>query len=282
MVTAVGLLIIILTIAILAFLGYQGSAAFLTHGHSVAEFLFGSTWNPGEAGKVGQVGAAIFVVGSLEVSGLALFMATPFSIAAAVFISDISPRLGTKFLRPAVEIFVGIPSVVYGWLGLTLLVPFLAALFQLRFGFSVLAAALVLAVMIFPTITSVAADALQATPAEYKEASYALGSTRWQMIWQVKLPAALPGMLTGVVLGLARAFGEALAVAMVIGQSNRFASSLLSPANTITAVITANMGNTVTGSDYNDALWALAFLLLVISLGFIVLIRALGAWKNAK
>jgi len=145
----------------------------------------------------------------------------------------------------------------------------------------VLAAGLVLAVMITPTITSVGADAIQATPSEYRDASYALGSTRWQMIWHVKLRSSIPGILTGIVLGLARAFGEALAVAMVVGQSNRLAASLLAPTNTITAVIAANMGNTVTGSEYNDALWSLAFLLLLISLFFIVLIRLIGRQGRA-
>ncbi|MCL2884081.1 MAG: phosphate ABC transporter permease subunit PstC [Oscillospiraceae bacterium] len=284
-VTVFGVLIILVTLTILGFLGYKGSATFLQNGHSLADFLFSAKWAPSEAGQSGTVGAAVFIVGSLEVSGLALLLATPFALAVAVFMNDISAKLGKRFLRPVVEIFVGIPSVVYGWIGLTVLVPFIAHFFAppppaVLTGFSVLAAAIVLAVMIFPTITSVATDALGATPMEYKEASYALGSTRWQMIWKVSLRSARPGILTGVVLGLARAFGEALAVAMVIGQSNRFASGLLSPTNTITAVITANMGNTVTGSEYNNALWSLAFLLLLISLVFIVAIRVIGKQRR--
>ena len=275
-VTVFGIFIIILALTILGFLGYRGSATFLDYGHSVAEFLFSANWNPGEAGQSGMVGAAIFIVGSLTVSGLALLIATPFAIAVSIFISDISPKSGARFLRPVLEIFVGIPSVVYGWLGLTVLVPFVAKVFDLPYGFSVLAASIVLAVMIFPTISSVATDALQAIPAEYRDVSYALGSTRWQMIWHIKLRSAAPGILTGIVLGLARAFGEALAVAMVVGQSNRFVDSLLKPTNTLTAVITANMGNTVNGSEYNDALWSMAFLLLLISFVFIILIRVLG------
>jgi len=276
-VTVFGLFIIVLTLIILGFLGYKGGGTFLKYGHSIAEFLFTKDFKPGEAGASGTVGSAVFIVGSLSVSGLALLIATPFSVAVAIFISDISPKLGKTFLRPVLEIFVGIPSVIYGWIGLSVLVPFVAKIFNLPYGFSVLAASTVLSVMIFPTITSVATDALQAVPSEYRDASYALGSTRWQMIWRLKLRAAMPGILTGVVLGLARAFGEALAVAMVIGQSSRFAKGVLSPTNTITAVITANMGNTVNGSDYNDALWSLAFLLLIISLIFIILIRVIGS-----
>ena len=275
-VTIFGVLIILLTLIILGFLGYKGSGTFLNYGHTLSDFLFGKKFSPGEAGESGLVGSAVFIVGSLYVSGLALLISMPFSIAVAIFISDISPKIGKSFLRPVLEIFVGIPSVVYGWIGLSVLVPFVASVFNLPYGFSVLSASLVLAVMIFPTITSVATDALQAVPAEYKEASYGLGSTRWQMIWRVKLRSAIPGILTGIVLGLARAFGEALAVAMVIGQSNRFAKNVLSPTNTITAVITSNMGNTVTGSEFNDVLWSMAFLLLLISLVFIVLIRVIG------
>jgi len=282
LVTVFGVLVILLTLIILGFLGYKGSATFVVHGHSIAEFLFSTKWNPGEAGRTGAVGSAVFIAGSLQVSGLALLIATPFSVLMAIFIVEIAPKAGKHLLRSVLEIFVGIPSVVYGWIGLSVLVPFIAKIFRLPFGFSVLTAAIVLAVMIFPTITSVAADAFQAAPEEYRDASYALGSTRWQMIWHVKMRSAAPGILTGIVLGLARAFGEALAVAMVIGQSNRFASGVLSPTNTLTAVITSNMGNTVTGSEYNDALWSMAFLLLLISLLFIVLIRVIGRKGEAR
>ena len=190
--------------------------------------------------------------------------------------TEISPQLGRRILQPAVEIFVGIPSGVYGWVGLTVLVPFLAEFFDLPYGYSVLAGAIVLAVMIFPTITSVSADAIRSVPEEYKEASYGLGSTRWQSIVHVVLPAAVPGILTGVVLGLARAFGEALAVAMVIGKMHAFPENILSPTTNLTAAITADMGNTTAGSEWNNALWAMALLLLVISFLFILLIRLIG------
>ena len=187
LVTVFGVLVIVLTLIILGFLGYKGSGTFVAYGHSIAEFLFSTKWNPGEAGKTGAVGSAVFIVGSLQVSGLALLIATPFSVLMAIFIVEIAPKAGKHLLRSVLEIFVGIPSVVYGWIGLTVLVPFIAALFHLPFGFSVLSAAFVLAVMIFPTITSVSSDAILAVPEEYRDASYALGSTRWQMIWYVKL-----------------------------------------------------------------------------------------------
>ena len=275
-VTIAGLFIIVLTLSIGAFLFYRGNATFTADHHSIAEFLFSSDWSPAEQGKGGTVGAAIFIFGSILISVFALILATPFSIAATLFMTEISPRLGRKILQPAVEIFVGIPSVVYGWVGLTVLVPFLANLFHLAYGYSVLAGSIVLAVMIFPTITSVSADAIRSVPEEYKEASYGLGSTRWQLIYKVVVPAALPGILTGVVLGLARAFGEALAVAMVIGKMQAFPENLLSPTTNLTAEITADMGNTTAGSEWNNALWSMALLLLLISFLFILLIRLIG------
>jgi phosphate transport system permease protein len=275
-VTTFGFFIIILTLTIGAFLFYKGIATFTVHGHSIFEFLFSPNFKPAEIGQGGQVGAAIFIVGSITISGLALLISTPFSIAAALFMTEISPNLGRKILQPAVEIFVGIPSVVYGWVGLTILLPALTKAFHLPYGYSVLAGAIVLSVMIFPTIASVSADAIRGVAPEYKEASYGLGSTRWQLILKVILPSAMPGILTGVVLGLARAFGEALAVAMVIGKMQAFPKNILSPTTNLTSVITVDMGNTTTGSEWNDALWTMALLLLIISFLFIVIIRITG------
>lgn len=275
-VTIFGVFIILLTLSISCFLIYKGAATFTVHKHSIAEFLFSSKWNPGEMKDRGAVGAAIFIVGSIIISLLALLIATPFSIAAAIFMTEISPKLGKKLLQPAIELFVGIPSVIYGWVGLTVLVPFIAKTFHLIYGYGVLAGSIVLSVMIFPTITSVSSDAIRSVAPEFKEASYGLGSTRWQMVRRVILPAAVPGILTGVVLGLARAFGEALAVAMVIGKMQKFPTSIFAPTTNLTSEIATGMGNTVPGSEYYDALWTMALLLLIISFLFIILIRVIG------
>jgi len=285
-VTIFGIFIIVITVAISIFLIYKGVATFIDNKHSISEFLFSSKFAPQElvgSPNSGQVGSAIFIFGSITISSLALLVATPFAVSSAIFISEISPKLGKRFVRPAVEVFVGIPSVVYGWIGLSVLVPFIADVFQLPHGFSVLAGAIVLALMIFPTITSVATDALRNVPMEYKEAAYSMGCTRWQMIRKVQLKAALPGILTGIVLGLARAFGEALAVAMVIGQqqsfpkfNNGFIDGLLSATNNLTAKIASDMGNEVTGSEWSNALWTMALFLFIISFLFILIIRILG------
>ena len=140
-VVSVGALLMIgITFAIGAFLLWRGSATFTQYGHSVMEFLFSTAWAPADdTVGGGKVGAGIFIIGSLISCGLALLISTPFSIGAALFMTEISPRLGKTLLQPTVEIFVGIPSVVYGWLGLTILVPWIKEVFNLQFGFSVLA-----------------------------------------------------------------------------------------------------------------------------------------------
>ena len=279
--TTCGALIIILTISIVFFIASKGIATFTVNHRSIFEFLFSSNWAPENALENGgpKIGALIFIVGSLLVSLFAVVVSTPLSVSAAIFMTEISPGLGEKFLRPAIELFVGIPSVVYGWVGLSVLVPFIRKGVG-GLGFSILAGGIVLTIMIFPTIASIAADSIKVLPREFKEASYALGATRWQTIRKVLLPAALPGILTGVVLGLARAFGEALAVQMVIGNSIRFPEGLLDSSITLTSIITMDMGNTIMGSEWNNALWSMALLLLLISFGFILLIRRISAVRS--
>ena len=284
-VTASGFFIIALTIAIGVFLIVQGTGTFTKYHHSILEFLFSSEWAPVDsvAGDTGKVGCAIYIAGSLMTCGLALLMVTPFAVGAAVFMTEIAPKAGTKIFQPAIEMFVGIPSVVYGWIGLTVLVPFIRDTFHARMGgYSVLAASIVLAIMIFPTITTVAADAIRSIPQYYRKAAYGLGSTRWQVIYRIVLPAAKSGILTGIILGLARAFGEALAVAMVIGKTRAFPKNILSPTNNLTAAIAADMGNSASGGEQNMALWTMALLLFLISMLFIFIIHRIDAAGKKK
>lgn len=272
--TLCGLFVIILTIVIGAFLIYKGSDTFLKFGHSIWEFLGSSEWNPADnADGGGAVGALIFIVGSLATCALALLIAAPFSLGSAIFITEISKKYGERFYRPVVEIFAGIPSVVYGWVGLTVLVPFIKTVFHRQVGHSILAAGIVLAVMIFPTITSVSADAIAAVPNECRNAAYGMGSTRWQTIYRVVVPAAGSGIISGIILGLARAFGEALAVAMVIGQTTALPTSIFSTTKTLTTEIASQMGNAMEGGEMKSALWTMALLLFLISLLFISLIH---------
>jgi phosphate transport system permease protein len=274
-----GLLIVILTLSIIGFVAFKGLNTFIKHGYSLRDFLFTSQWNP-DSDKP-KLGALIFIAGSTFVSIGAVIISAPISIALAIFMNYISPRIGEKVLQPTLELFVGIPSVVYGWIGFSVLLPFIKKGFG-GIGFSLIAGILVLSIMILPTIASIASDSVKTIPQSYLEASYGLGATRWQTISKVIVPAAKNGILTGVVLGLARAFGEALAVQMVIGNSIKFAKNLLSPTATLTSIITMDMGNTVSGTDWNDALWSLALLLLVISFVFILAIRIIGKRGEIK
>lgn len=270
-------LVIMITLSIVSFIGIKGLSTFINTGISPVDVLFSSDWIPDRPDAEGgpALGILPFFVGSIVVSLLAVSLSAPLSIMAAFFINEIAPAWGKKMLQPAIELLAGIPSVVYGWLGLSILVPLIRNAFG-GLGFSLLAGALVLAVMIMPTIVSVSVDTIRALPGSYKEAAFALGSTRWQAIRTVLLPAALPGILTGIVLGLSRAFGEALAVQMVIGNVREIPNSLFKPATTLTSGITMDMGYTVMGSLWNNALWTMALLLLLMSFVFIILIRLIG------
>jgi phosphate transport system permease protein len=193
--------------------------------------------------------------------------------------AEVAPPWARSITRPAMEVFVGIPSVVYGFLGLTILVPFLRENFRgigFTLGFSWFAGSLVLALMILPTIASIAYDTLLTIPAELRTGSLALGTTRWQTIRHSLLPAAKTGLLTAVILGMMRAAGEALAVQMVIGNRPTIPTSLTAPMTTLTSQITLDMGNTVTGEPWNQVLWTMGLVLLLMSFTFVVIVRALG------
>ncbi|MDX8418055.1 phosphate ABC transporter permease subunit PstC [Absicoccus intestinalis] len=276
-----GVFVIGLTLVIGAFLVYKGSGTFLIFKHTLSEFIGSTNWGPVDnSGGGGTVGALIFICGSLATCGLALLIATPLSLGSAIFMTEISPKFGEKFFRPVVQIFAGIPSVVYGWVGLTVLVPAIKSVFHVQVGQSILAACIVLAVMIFPTITSMASDAIAAVPKTNRDGAYGLGSTRWQAIYRVIVPAAKSGIISSIIMGLARAFGEALAVAMVIGQTTAMPKGLLSRSKTITTEIAAQMGNAMEGGELKTALWTLALLLFLISLLFIWIIHRIN--REAK
>lgn len=272
-----GAVIVILTFSIILFLTTKGLNTFIKHGYSIFKFIFSGSWKPeGGGGSLSpQFGTLIFIFGSTVVSFLAVIVSAPIGVALAVFMNVISPKIGTKVLQPAIELFVGIPSVVYGWIGVSVLVPIIKTFFG-GIGFSLLAGVLVISVMILPTITSISSDAIKTIPKDYIEASYGLGATRWQTIIKVIIPAAKSGILTGIVLGVSRAFGEALAVQMVIGNSVTFPKGLLGTTATLTSILTMDMSNTLDGTPWNDALWSMALLLLIISFIFILIIRKIG------
>jgi len=174
-----------------------------------------------------------------------------------------------------------IPSVVYGFIGLQVVVPFVRTVFG-GTGFGILSGIFVLFVMILPTVTFMTTDSLRAVPRHYREASLAMGATRWQTIWRVTLKAARSGIFTAVVFGMARAFGEALAIQMVVGNSAVVPTSLTTPAATLTSVLTMGIGNTVMGTVDNNVLWSLALVLLLMSLAFNSVIKLITKERGKK
>lgn len=262
--TSLALLVIgALVVTILLFLIAKGVRLFTTGEGKLTEFFFSPTWAPG----AGVFGAAPMIVTSLIVTVVAGLIGLPFALAVALAVTEILPPVAKKLLQPVIELLVGIPSVVYGLVGLTVIVPAVRQLVG-GTGFGLVAAVGVLYLMIMPTMTSMAIEALQAVPKQQRQASAGLGATRWQTIHRVVLPAARGGILTAMIFGMARAFGEALAVQMVIGNAAVMPTSLQSSEATLTSVLTTGMGNTIMGTAANDALWALALVLLAMSLLF--------------
>jgi phosphate ABC transporter, permease protein PstC len=261
-------LVSLIILCIIWFVGVQGLSTFRKV--SVIEFFTSSKWSPDS----GQFGALTFIVGSLGTTLIAILIGGPLGLAGAVFLSEIAPKWMRSLMRPATDLFAGIPSVVYGYIGITVIVDITRKITNSPTGYGILAGGIVLAIMILPTVISLSEDALRALPTTYKEASIALGATRWQTIRRVLVPAASPGILTALILAMARAIGETMAVQMVIGNSPRILSSLVSPTSTLTSDIVMEMGNTPFGSTWNNALFMMSLILLIIALFLILLVRS--------
>jgi phosphate transport system permease protein len=261
--------IFVLAIALILFyLAWSGTKLFFVDHVSPFTFLFSSDWD----GLSGKFGAAPFIAGSLVATGFAILVGGPLGVAIGVFFSELAPERVALAFKPAIEVLVGIPSVVYGWLGLTLLVPLIGRVFHSG-GDGLLAAGIVLSIMILPTVISLSEDALKVVPTSLREGSAALGATRWETISRVLIPSASSGLAVAVILGIARAIGETLAVQLVLGNAAVIPTSLLKPASALTAEIVMDMGDAPDGSPFQHALFSMAFLLLLIAMALIVLIR---------
>lgn len=261
---------------ILIFLTLKGIALFKDNGVSIWHFLISTDWQPSHH----HYGALPMIITSFSVTVFSGIIALPLALVVAIAITEMLPKKTYQYLQPLIELLVGIPSVVYGYLGLTVIVPNLRQVFG-GTGFGILAATSVLFLMILPTMTSMIIDSLQAVPQKYRQASAGLGATRWQTISRVIIPSAKSGILTAMVFGMARTFGEALAVQMVIGNTTIVPKSLMESSATLTSVLTTGIGNTVMGTASNNALWSLALILLVMSLTFNLLMRLVSK-KGAR
>lgn len=257
----VGLSSIGFVILIFVFLLREGVPAFVRIEPSN---LFGTRWYPTFA----LFGTLPLILGSLLVTVTAVLIALPLGVLTAVFVREVAPPWAREVLKPLIEVLAGIPSVVLGFFGMTIVAPLVRIALDIPTGLSAFTGALILAYMALPTIISIAEDALDAVPKSYRDAGLAMGATQWQTIWRVVVPAARSGIVTAVMLGMGRAIGETMAVMMVTGNAARMPitiDSLFRPVRTMTATIAAEMGEVAQGSIHYHALFGIGILLFLIT-----------------
>jgi phosphate transport system permease protein len=223
---------------------------------NVFDFLLGTEWRPTQ----GEFGILPMIIGSIYVTLLSLLIAVPLGVACAIFLAEVAPPRVRRYFRPMVQLLVGIPSVVYGLVGMVIIVPFIR-----QFGgsgYSVIAASIVLMAMILPTIISISEDSLRAVPAAYKQGALALGATHWQTIWHLLIPVARAGIISSVIRGMGRAIGETMAMIMVIGNSVIIPISPLDSARTLTGNIAVEIQ--YASGLHQNALFATGIVLFVL------------------
>ncbi|KAF0109720.1 MAG: phosphate transport system permease protein [Chloroflexi bacterium] len=243
--------------------------------------LFSVRWYPIE----GYFGILPLILGTLLVTISATLIALPFGIGTALYMSEVAPRWIKEVLKPVVEILAGIPSVVLGFIGILVLVPFFRKFLDLPTGLTAFTGAILLGLISIPTIVSVAEDALNNVPPAYRQAGLALGATRWQTIWGVTLPAAKTGVLTAVMLGIGRSLGETMAVMMVTGNAPVLPTqiyALFRPVRTMTATIASEMGEVATGSQHYQVLFLIGILLFVFSLVINIVASAVSTRQRKR
>jgi len=226
--------------------------------------VLGARWYP----TFGLFGTLPLILGSALVTLTAIVIALPLGVATAVFVREVAPNWAREVLKPMIEVLAGIPSVVLGFLGMTLVAPLVRTTLGVPTGLTAFTGALLLAYMALPTIISVAEDALDAVPRGYRDAGLAMGATHWQTIWRVVVPAARSGILTAVMLGMGRAIGETMAVLMVTGNAARMPLGLdafFRPVRTMTATIATEMGEVAQGSTHYHALFGIGIILFVLT-----------------
>ncbi|MHB0912993.1 MAG: phosphate ABC transporter permease subunit PstC [Armatimonadota bacterium] len=231
-------------------------------------FFAGTDWQP----EFGNFGVLPLLAGSIAVTLGAVVIAVPVGVLCAIYIAEFAPRAVREVLKPTVEVLAGIPSVVLGFIGLTITAPYLQKLLHMPTGLTALTGAVMLGFMALPTIISIAEDALVAVPGSYREGSLALGATHWETVHRVLVPAAKSGIVAACMLGVGRAVGETMTVLMVAGNAGNLPQSLsgivpffLGPVRTMTATIASDMGETVCNSPHYHALFAVGLTLFAIT-----------------
>ena len=233
---------------------------------TVMDFIFGMEWYP--TYDPPEFGIWPLIVASFIVTLFSTLIAVPIGVLSAIYISEIAHPLVKELLKPVIELLAGIPSVVLGFFGMVVIAPWMQEIFDLPTGLNIVNASLMLAIMAVPTISSISEDALYAVPRELKEASYALGATKFETIVRVTVPVALSGISTAVILGMARAIGETMDVLMVAGGATAIPESIFDAVRPMPASIAAEMGEAPFGSNHYHALFAIAAVLFFLTLIF--------------
>ena len=265
-----GISAILFVFGIFFFVFREGSQL-LFHGFNFREFFFSQEWYPSSESHV-RYGVLALIAGTASVTVLAMAIAVPFGIGTAIFLSEFCGPRAKESLKITVELLAAIPSVVWGFVGLTVMNRLIITLFHTPIGLNVLNGGVILALMSVPIIVSIGEDALKAVPDSYREAAIALGVTRWQLIRRVLLPAARNGLLAAVLLGVGRAAGETMAVLMATGHAVKIPTSLMDSVRTLTATIAAELGEAAVHSDHYQVLFIIGILLF--SITFVVNLAA--------
>ena len=263
---------ILFVLLILYFLLAEGLPALTT---VPLDSIFSTRWYPIE----NYFGILPLISGTLVVTLGATLVAVPLGVGTAIFLSEVAPDWVKEIFKPLIEILAGIPSVVLGFIGILVIAPFLRRFLELPTGLTAFTGSILLGIIAIPTIVSIAEDALNNVPPAYRQASFALGATRWQTIWGVTLPAARSGVITAVMLGVGRAMGETMTVMMVTGNAPVMPESLnilFSPVRTMTATIASEMGEVATGSPHYAVLFFIGIVLFIFSLIVNVIASSIG------
>ena len=259
-----GVSAIVFVLAIFFFIFREAAPVLFSPGFKLSEFLFSTQWFPTSVSNV-RYGTLALTIGSFSVTGVAIALAVPFGLGAAIYVSEFcGPRL-KETLKIVIELLAAIPSVVWGFIGLTVMSRITVALTGTPVGVNLLNGGVILALMSVPIIVSIGEDALKAVPDSYREAALAMGANRWQTVYRVLIPAARNGLLAAVLLGVGRAVGETMAVLMATGHAVNVPHSLLDSVRTLTANIAAELGEAPAGSDHYRVLFLTGTLLFVIT-----------------
>ncbi len=258
-----GISAVVFIIGIFVFITKEG-VSFLGDRFDFMEFFASIKWRPTSENNQ-SFGALALIVGTASITGMAMLIAIPFSLGAAIYIGEFATGKTRESLKVLVELLAAIPSVVWGFIGLSIMNGVIIDLFDVPVGLNVLNAGVILGLMAAPIMTTIAEDALKAVPDRYREAAEAMGATRWQVIRRVILPAAKNGLVSAVLLGIGRGFGETMAVLMASGHSVNIPGSVFDSVRALTATIAAELGETAVGSDHYGALFTLGIFLFLIT-----------------